>query len=85
MEEELIQSLKDTITNLISISKDKDLEIMDLKEKLKRERYLKRYDRKKNKNTEYENMILLNKIKSIKQKLNSNNDYPEVYNIISFP
>ena len=74
MEEELIQSLKDTITNLISISKDKDLEIMDLKEKLKRERYLKRFNNKKNKKIEYENMILTNKIKSIKEKVNNVND-----------
>ena len=74
MDEELEQSYKDIINNLISISKDKDLEIMDLKEKLKRERYLKRFNNKKNKKIEYENMILTNKIKSIKEKVNNVND-----------
>ena len=47
---------------------------MDLKEKLKRERYLKRFNNKKNKKIEYENMILTNKIKSIKEKVNNVND-----------
>tara|TARA_R110002012_G_C11196641_1_gene559290 strand:+ start:203 stop:448 length:246 start_codon:yes stop_codon:yes gene_type:complete len=74
MDEELEQSFKDIINNLICISKEKDLEIMDLKEKLKRERYLKRFNNKKNKKIEYENMILTNKIKSIKEKVNNVND-----------
>lgn len=59
------------INKLISICKEKDLEIMDLKEKLKKERYMKRFDRKKIKKMDYENMILMNKIKSMK---NENND-----------
>ena len=66
MDKDLEQSLKDIINNLINISKEKDLEIKDLKEKLKKERYIKRYDRKRYKRIDFENMILLNKIKSIK-------------------
>jgi len=59
------------INNLISISKNKDLEIEELKEKLRRERYNKKFERKKYKHIEYENMILTNKIKNIKDKVNN--------------
>lgn len=65
----------DIIKNLINISKQKDLEIMDLKDKLKKERYIKKFDRKKIKKIEYENMILLNKIKSIKNNDKDENVY----------
>jgi hypothetical protein len=74
MDEELEKSFKDIINNLISISKDKDLEIMDLKEKLKKERYMKRFNNKKIKKIEYENMILINKIKSMKNENNNVDD-----------
>ena len=47
MENENNDKLKEMINNLVCISKEKDLEIMDLKEKLKRERYNKRFERKK--------------------------------------
>ena len=59
------------INNLISISKNKDLEIEELKEKLRRERYNKKFEKKKYKHIEYENMILTNKIKIIKDKVNN--------------
>ena len=59
------------INNLISISKNKDLEIEELKEKLRRERYNKKFEKKKYKHIEYENMILTNKIKIIKDKINN--------------
>jgi ABC-type phosphate transport system auxiliary subunit len=59
------------INNLISISKNKDLEIEQLKEKLRRERYNKKFNNKKYKHIEYENMILTNKIKIIKDKINN--------------
>ena len=62
------------INKLISICKDKDLEIMDLKDKLKKERYLKRFNNKKIKKMDYENMILMNKIKSMKNENNDDDD-----------
>jgi len=74
MENENINKLKEMINNLVCISKEKDLEIMDLKEKLKRERYNKRFERKKYKLIEYENMVLMNKIKSINEKSNMDKD-----------
>tara|TARA_R110000787_G_scaffold236668_1_gene343194 strand:- start:202 stop:447 length:246 start_codon:yes stop_codon:yes gene_type:complete len=74
MENENINKLKEMINNLVCISKEKDLEIMDLKEKLKRERYMKRFDKKKYKKIEYENMVLMNKIKSINEKSNMDKD-----------
>jgi len=74
MENENINKLKEMINNLVCISKEKDLEIMDLKEKLKRERYNKRFDKKKYKLIEYENMVLMNKIKSINEKSNMDKD-----------
>ena len=74
MENENINKLKEMINNLVCISKEKDLEIMDLKEKLKRERYNKRFERKKYKLIEYENMVLMNKIKSINEKTNMDKD-----------
>jgi len=67
------------INKLISICKDKDLEIMDLKDKLKKERYMKRFDKKKIKKMDYENMILMNKIKSMKNENNNNNDDVDCY------
>ena len=81
MENENNDKLKEMINNLVCISKEKDLEIMDLKEKLKRERYNKRFDKKKYKLIEYENMVLMNKIKSINEK--SNMDKDTFY--VSFP
>ena len=66
MENENNDKLKEMINNLVCISKEKDLEIMDLKEKLKRERYNKRFERKKYKLIEYENMVLMNKLIWIK-------------------
>jgi|TARA_R110001592_G_scaffold169258_1_gene405757 hypothetical protein len=74
MENENNDKLKEMINNLVCISKEKDLEIMDLKEKLKRERYNKRFERKKYKLIEYENMVLMNKIKSINEKSNMDKD-----------
>jgi len=74
MENENNDKLKEMINNLVCISKEKDLEIMDLKEKLKRERYNKRFDKKKYKKIEYENMVLMNKIKSINEKSNMDKD-----------
>jgi hypothetical protein len=74
MENENNNKLKEMINNLVCISKEKDLEIMDLKEKLKRERYNKRFERKKYKLIEYENMVLMNKIKSINEKTNMDKD-----------
>jgi len=74
MENENNDKLKEMINNLVCISKEKDLEIMDLKEKLKRERYMKRFDKKKYKKIEYENMVLMNKIKSINEKSNMDKD-----------
>ena len=74
MENENNDKLKEMINNLVCISKEKDLEIMDLKEKLKRERYNKRFERKKYKLIEYENMVLMNKIKSINEKTNMDKD-----------
>jgi|TARA_R110001632_G_scaffold162886_1_gene281332 hypothetical protein len=74
MENENNDKLKEMINNLVCISKEKDLEIMDLKEKLKRERYNKRFDKKKYKLIEYENMVLMNKIKSINEKTNMDKD-----------
>ena len=74
MENENNDKLKEMINNLVCISKEKDLEIMDLKEKLKRERYNKRFDKKKYKLIEYENMVLMNKIKSINEKSNMDKD-----------
>lgn len=72
------KDMENIINNLISICKDKDLEIIDLKDKLKKERYMKRFDKKKIKKMEYENMILMNKIKSMKNQ-NNNNDDVECY------
>ena len=74
MENENNDKLKEMINNLVCISKEKDLEIMYLKEKLKRERYMKRFDKKKYKKIEYENMVLMNKIKSINEKSNMDKD-----------
>lgn len=82
MEIETIENLKIIIRNITNISKEKELQIEDLKDKLKKERYIKRFNNKKFKRLEYENMILRNKINTLKITENKNiNDYPNVYNI----
>ena len=89
MDIETIDNLKSIIRNITNISKEKELQIEDLKDKLKKERYIKRFNNKKFKRLEYENMILRNKIHSLNNDIltfnnieNRNiNDYPNVYNI----
>jgi hypothetical protein len=82
MEIETIENLKIIIRNITNISKEKELQIEDLKDKLKKERYIKRFNNKKFKRLEYENMILRNKLNTLKITENKNiNDYPNVYNI----
>lgn len=82
MEIETNENLKIIIRNITNISKEKELQIEDLKDKLKKERYIKRFNNKKFKRLEYENMILRNKINTLKITENKNiNDYPNVYNI----
>ena len=82
MEIETNENLKIMIRNITNICKEKELQIEDLKDKLKNERYIKRFNNKKFKRLEYENMILRNKINTLKITENKNiNDYPNVYNI----
>lgn len=82
MEIETNENLKIIIRNITNISKEKELQIEDLKDKLKKERYIKRFNNKKFKRLEYENMILRNKLNTLKITENKNiNDYPNVYNI----
>lgn len=82
MEIETNENLKIMIRNITNICKEKELHIEDLKDKLKKERYIKRFNNKKFKRLEYENMILRNKLNTLKITENKNiNDYPNVYNI----
>ena len=82
MEIETNENLKIMIRNITNICKEKELQIEDLKDKLKKERYIKRFNNKKFKRLEYENMILRNKLNTLKITENKNiNDYPNVYNI----
>lgn len=84
MDNETIKNLKEMINNLIVISKDKEIEIEDLKEKLRRERYIKRHNNKKFKKLQYENMILNNKITDMIENNQDINNYDVVYNLVSF-
>ena len=82
MEIETNENLKIMIRNIPNICKEKELQIEDLKDKHKKERYIKRFNNKKFKRLEYENMILRNKLNTLKITENKNiNDYPNVYNI----
>lgn len=84
MDNETITHLKEMINNLIVISKDKELQIEDLKEKLRRERYIKRHTNKKMKALQFENMILNNKINDMLHNNQDINDYDLVYDEVSF-
>lgn len=84
MDNETIKNLKEMINNLIVISKDKEIEIEDLKEKLRRERYIKRHTNKKMKALQFENMILNNKITDMIENNQDINNYDVVYNLVSF-